>query len=56
MERMSSRCCLRGRTRVYDVHTIPLQVFMIEGFLIEQEQLEKERYARLPVLNWRKKA
>jgi hypothetical protein len=53
---MSSRCCLRGRSRLYDAHKIPLQVFMIEGYLIEQEHLEKERLARLPLLKWRKKA
>jgi hypothetical protein len=52
---MSSRCCLRGRTRLYDARAIPLQVFMIEGYLIEQEQIEKERLRGLPLLKWRKK-
>ena len=53
---MSSRQYLRGRSRLYDVHEIPLLVFQIEGYLIEQEYVEKERLARLPLLKWRKKS
>jgi hypothetical protein len=52
---MSSRCCLRGRNRLYSVREIPLLVFQIEGFLIEREYAEKERLARLPLVKWRKK-
>jgi hypothetical protein len=53
---MSSRCRLRGRSRLFDAREIPLQVFMIEGFLIEREHRERERLRHLPLLNWRKRS